>query len=128
MKFDYVIKVGVEVFDKDFDEMIKYLRTYPSTYAEAIYDILEERYDTEIIASVENQLINELKKREYEDRKQKNIYLNSDGCSLIDEFFDLIDRISEELEGEKNRTDIIFRLLKEKDFKNDDEIRKINFK
>lgn len=127
MKFNYAIIVGVEVFDRDFDKMIEYLRTYPVTYAEAIYDILEERYDTEIIANIEDQLINELKKREHEDKKQKNIYLNSDDCFLIKEFFYLIDRISEELEGEKSCTDIISRLLEEKNL-NDYEIKKISFK
>ena len=114
MTFKKVIEINMEIFNEDFDRMIEYLRVYPVNYSEAIYEILEEKYEREEIMAIEDLIIEELKKRDIEDKKKGTIYLNDDDYFIIKEFSYLINRLFEELDGKKSFEKIISQLLDEK--------------
>lgn len=114
MIFKKVIEINMEILDEDFDRMIEYLQAYPATYPEAIYEILEEKYEKEEIMRVEGLIIEELKKRETKNKKSGIIYLNDEDYFIIKEFSYLANRLFKELNERKSFEEIILQLLDEK--------------
>lgn len=112
MEFNYVIKESVEVSDADFEEMIKYLREYPDVdYEDAIIEVLSNTYYENDIEQVKYDVAEELKKRDSIDKEQGNIYLRSDDCDTVKDFFELIDHLSKKSEGKRTDSDIISKLF-----------------
>lgn len=135
MEFNYVITSSVNVSDDNFEAMIKLLRSNCyNDYRDVIYEVLEDIYEVDAIAEVEDEIIEELKKRDSKDKEQGNIYLNYEACNFIVNFFDLINNLVKKMDGKKSRSEIIEQLFiiyktnkdifKDTDF---DEIVKIKF-
>lgn len=133
MEFNYVIKESVEVSDADFEEMIKYLREYPNEdYEDAINEVLSNTYCEDDIERVKYDVAEELKKRDLIDEEQGNIYLRSDDCDTVKDFFELIDDLLKKSKGKRTNSDIIHKLFEaynaNKDaFDNRYEVMKIEF-
>jgi virulence-associated protein VapD len=133
MEFNYVIKESVEVSDVDFEEMIKYLREYPDAdYEDAIVEVLSNTYYENDIEQVKYDVAEELKKRDLIDEEQGNIYLRSDDCDTVKDFFELIDHLLKKSKGKRTDSDIIHKLFEiynanKDEFDNRYEVMKIKF-
>lgn len=112
MEFNYVIKESVEVSDDDFEEMIKYLRVNPDAdYEDAIYTVLENTYYESDIEQVKYDVAEELKKRDLINEEKGNIYLAFDDCGIVNDFFELMDKVVKRAVGKRSSLEIINKLL-----------------